>query len=213
VSERTPTDVIDLERRVAPRQKRSLARSREIIEATERLLARADVETITTSLVAAEADVPVSSVYRYFPNIHSIHRTIFEEFKADSDLIVGRILSDPEYQDWRESLRSMMIGLRRLIQKKPSYRAVFRLIRTTHELRSVRDDWNTRLSNVLAARWHAGLDGFRDGNPDLVARMTVEIYCAAEIVAFEQGAEPSQADAFFNEALVALEHYLAHYLD
>lgn len=213
MNERAPTEAVDLERRVAPRQKRSLERIARIVAATKRLLEGDDADSVTTSTVAAEAGVPVSSVYRYFPNIYSIHRTILEEFKSETDRIIDGILNDAEQQDWRESLSGMIFGLRQLVVDNPSYGAVFRLTLTTHELRAVRETWNLRLAGVLATRWRAGKDGFHGGDPDRVARMAVEIYCAAEILIFETRDRPDEAEAYFSEALMALQRYLEHYLD
>ena len=213
MNERAPTEVVDLERRAAPRQKRSLDRIAKIVAATKALLERGDVDTITTSSVAAEAGVPVSSVYRYFPNIYSIHRTILEEFKAETERIVSTILEDPEAQDWQASLSGMIFGLRQLVAGNPSYGAVFHLTLTTHELRAVREAWSLRLTNVLADRWRQGLDGFHGGNPDVVARMTVEIYCAAEILIFETRDRPDDAEVYFVETLMALQRYLQPYLE
>ncbi|MBR9824549.1 MAG: TetR/AcrR family transcriptional regulator [Alphaproteobacteria bacterium] len=212
MNERAPLEEIDLERRVAPRQKRSQARIQNIVDATKSLLERGQLD-ITTSSVAQEADVPVSSVYRYFPNIYSIHRTILEEFQDDTDKIVEGILADPDYQDWRPSVSGMLRGLRQLIQDTPAYGAVLRLTMTTLELRAVKDDWNRKISEVFASRWRQGLDNFKDGDPDIVARMAVEIYTSAEVIAFEKRLSPEQADAYFDEAMTALERYLAPYLD
>ncbi|WP_417497862.1 TetR/AcrR family transcriptional regulator [Maricaulis sp.] len=212
VNERAPTEMVDLERRAAPQQKRSQARIAQIVAATKRLLERDEIDSITTTTVAAEASVPVSSVYRYFPNIYSIHRTILEEFKIETDRIVSRILEDPEEQDWEASLSSMIFGLRELVANNPSYGAVFRLTLMTHELRAVRQAWNLRLAGVLATRWRGGLDGFHGGNPEIVARMAVEIYCSAEILIFEARDNPEEGEAYFTEALMALQRYLAPYL-
>ncbi|WP_291845352.1 TetR/AcrR family transcriptional regulator [Maricaulis sp.] len=213
MNERAPTELVDLERRAAPRQKRSQDRIDKIVAATKHLLERGETDAITTSSVAAEAGVPVSSVYRYFPNIYSIHRTILEEFKAETDRIVATILEDPAEMDWRVSLSNMIFGLRQLVVENPSYGAVFRLTLTTHELRAVREAWNLRLASVLSTRWRQGLDGFHNGDPDVVARMTVEIYCAAEILIFETRDRPENAEAYFTEALMALQRYLEPYLD
>jgi AcrR family transcriptional regulator len=213
VNERAPTEGVDLERRAAPRQKRSQDRILKIVAATKVLLERGDVDAITTSTVAAEAGVPVSSVYRYFPNIYSIHRTILEEFKAETDRIVTTIMEDPDEQDWTVSLSGMIFGLRQLVASNPSYGAVFRLTLTTHELRAVREAWNLRLAGFLADRWRQGLDGFHGGDPDVVARMTVEIYCAAEVLIFETRDRPADAEIYFIETLAALQRYLAPYLD
>lgn len=213
MNERAPTETVNLERRAAPQQKRSQQRIRQIVDATKRLLERGEAEAITTSAVAAEAGVPVSSVYRYFPNIYSIHQTILEDFKASTDAIVLARLGDPEEMHWKESLTGMISGLRQLVEESPSYGAVLRLTLTTHELREVREDWNIRLAEQLAARWREGADGFKGGDADMVARMTVEIYSAAEILMFENRENENRAEAIFNETLVALRRYLGHYLE
>lgn len=213
MNERAPIEGVNLQRRVAPQQKRSQQRIREIVEATKRLLERGEGESITTSVVAAEAGVPVSSVYRYFPNIYSIHQTLLEEYKSATDDIIGERLNDPEETEWQVSLTGMISGLRTLVDENPSYGAVLRLTLTTHELRSVREEWNLRLADQLANRWRDGADGFSGGDPDLVARMTVEIYSAAEILMFENRENEKKAEAIFNEALIALRRYLGNYLE
>lgn len=213
VTDQAIQDPVDLQRRVAPRQKRSQERIEIIIDATKRLLERDEADSITTSTVAAEANVPVSSVYRYFPNIYSIHLTILEEFKAQTDGIIHGILSNPDIRDWRVSLTGMIQGLRELVQDTPSYGAVFRLTLTTPELRGVREEWNRRFAEVLAERWREGQDNFQGGDPDMVARMIVEIYCAAEVIAFEKRADPDMADRYFAESMRVLERYISPYLD
>ncbi|MEM8986148.1 MAG: TetR/AcrR family transcriptional regulator [Pseudomonadota bacterium] len=211
MKERTPNEIVDLERRAQPQQKRSAARIDNIVAATQRLLDQVGAESITTSAVAQEAGVPVSSVYRYFPNIYAIYRTIFEKFKAETDQIILSELANMS-TNWRESLPIMIGGLRSLLQSNPSYGAVFRLALTTQELSSVREEWNERLAAHLAQRWRMGEDGFEGGDPDLVARMCVEIYCAAEILIVQHADAPKKQEALFNEAMIALERYLSKYL-
>lgn len=213
VNERAPVESVNLQRRATPQQKRSQQRIHQIVAATKRLLERGEAGSITTSVVAGEAGVPVSSVYRYFPNIYSIHQTLLEEFKSATDEIISERLNDPEETEWQVSLTGMISGLRRLVNENPSYGAVLRLTLTTHELRSVREEWNLRLADLLASRWREGADGFSGGDPDLVARMTVEIYSAAEILMFENRENEKKAEAIFNETLVALLRYLGNYLE
>lgn len=213
MNERAPVESVNLQRRATPQQKRSQQRIHQIVAATKRLLERGEAGSITTSVVADEAGVPVSSVYRYFPNIYSIHQTLLEEFKSATDEIISERLNDPEETEWQVSLTGMISGLRRLVNENPSYGAVLRLTLTTHELRSVREEWNLRLADLLASRWREGADGFSGGDPDLVARMTVEIYSAAEILMFENRENEKKAEAIFNETLVALLRYLGNYLE
>ncbi|MEI9987279.1 MAG: TetR/AcrR family transcriptional regulator [Aliidongia sp.] len=67
-----PASGVDLAGRAVPRQKRAIERREAILQAMLSLLADRDIEEISTTLVAAQAGVPVASVYRYFPNKFAI---------------------------------------------------------------------------------------------------------------------------------------------
>jgi AcrR family transcriptional regulator len=67
-----PVSGIDLSGRAVPRQKRAIERREAILQAMLALLADRDIEEISTTLIAAQAGVPVASVYRYFPNKFAI---------------------------------------------------------------------------------------------------------------------------------------------
>lgn len=213
MSERITVSKVDLGRRAAPQQKRSQDRIRQIVDATKRLLENDSDDAITTSSVAVEAGVPVSSVYRYFPNIYSVFAAILDDYQSETDRIIAARLADPEDMAWRDSLRGMILGLRDVVANDPSYARVFRITLTTPELQARRDEWKGRLVQVLEARWVDGADGFTGGNPHHVARMAVEIYCAAELLVFDLGQTSAAAEAYFEEALIALERYLSSYLD
>lgn len=207
----TSTLASTLERRTAPMQQRARNRIESVLAATERLLATTSVDTITTSTIAAEADVPVSSIYRYFPNVFAIYKELFETLVSRIHGRIAEIMENPQYTSWRERHLEVMLVLRRTLNEDPAYRPLFHLMLTTRELRIVKEHANAQISAYLAARWEQGLDGFHGSAPLAVARMATEIFTSFETLTSGE-AQSEWTDSLFAEATLALERYLSLYL-
>ncbi|MGH7019529.1 MAG: TetR/AcrR family transcriptional regulator [Brevundimonas sp.] len=210
--ETTTTLAGTLERRTAPMQQRARDRIDRVLAATERLLATTSVDTITTSSIAAEADVPVSSIYRYFPNVFAIYKELFETLVSQIHGRIADILENPQYTSWRERHLEVMLVLRRTLNEDPAYRPLFHLMLTTRELRIVKEHANAQIAAYLAARWEQGLDGFHGSAPLAVARMATEIFTSFETLTSGE-AQSEWTDSLFAEATLALERYLSLYLE
>ena len=61
-----------LKTRDTPRQRRALERVNVILEATSQLLSAQPPQELNTTLIATHADIPVSSIYRYFPTLDDV---------------------------------------------------------------------------------------------------------------------------------------------
>lgn len=203
--------ITTLERRTAPMQQRARDRITRVLAATEKLLASTSVDTITTSAIAAEANVPVSSIYRYFPNVFAIYKELFETLVAQLHARIAEIMENPRFPSWRERHLQVMLALRKTLDEDPAYRPLFHLMLTTRELRIVKEQANAQIAAYLAARWEQGLDGFHDGAPLAVARMATEIFTSFETLTSGE-AQSEWTDRLFAEATVALERYLSAYL-
>lgn len=204
----TPTA---LERRTAPMQQRARDRIDRVLAATETLLASRPVDSITTSTIAAEAGVPVSSIYRYFPNVFAIYKELFETLVAQLHGRIAAIMENPQSTTWRERHLEVMLALRKTLNEDPAYRPLFHLMLTTRELRVVKEQANAQIAAYLAARWEQGLDGFRGEAPLAVARMATEIFTSFETLT-SGDARSEWTDRMFVEATIALERYLSTYL-
>ncbi len=80
-----------LQRRRAPRQKRSQKRIDEILEAAARLLARVGLDDLTTVLIARELGISVGSVYHYFPNKFAILYAVGERWLEEMTTVLGMV--------------------------------------------------------------------------------------------------------------------------
>ncbi len=78
-----------------PKQARSRALMQRVLDAAEGLLASEGVEALTTTRIAAEADVAVGSLYQYFPDkgaiVDALATRYLDEFEgADGELVAQR---------------------------------------------------------------------------------------------------------------------------
>jgi AcrR family transcriptional regulator len=211
VTQRPTQDATSLERRTSPTQKRARERIQRILEATAHLLANTPLESITTSTIAAEAGVPVSSIYRYFPNVQAIYKEMFEGLVSQLHLKVAAISDDTKrWPSWRARHREVMRAMRAVMGENPAYPPLFYLMASTRELRALKDNANAQIAAHLAARWARGEDGFHGGDPLIVARMATEIFTAFEVLA--SGGDADLAEKLFAETSLALESYLSLYL-
>jgi len=212
VTHRAPLESLGLERRASPTQKRARERIDRIFAATERLLSTTAVENITTSTIAAEAGVPVSSIYRYFPNVQAIYKEMFEALVSALHTQVAQISDDvARFPTWRARHLQVMLAMRAVLNDNPAYRPLFQLMLSTRELRAVKENANALIAAHLARRWSRGEDGFRGGDPLAVARMATEIFTSFEALA-SAPTDPALTEKLFAETAVALESYLSVYL-
>jgi len=63
-----------------PSQKRSRERVELIIAATRDVLKTDGIKALSTNRIAAQAEIPVSSIYQYFPNKEAILVSLYEDY-------------------------------------------------------------------------------------------------------------------------------------
>src|SRR3954447_18768060 len=93
VSSRSATAPEPARRRV-PQQARSRALMQRVLDAAEELLATEGVEALTTTRIAAEANVAVGSLYQYFPDkrtiVDALAARYLDEFEGLMDEMAER---------------------------------------------------------------------------------------------------------------------------
>ena len=76
--------------RNAPIQARSRERLRRVLDAADEALAAEGANAFTTTLVAAQAGVPIGSIYRFFPDKEAIVEALAVRYWSDlEDLVAG----------------------------------------------------------------------------------------------------------------------------
>ncbi len=81
--------------RNAPTQARSRERLRRVLDAADEVLAAEGAEAFTTTRVAEAAEVPIGSIYRFFPDKEAIVEALAIRYWSDfEDLVAGAAETD-----------------------------------------------------------------------------------------------------------------------
>ncbi|WP_162409267.1 TetR/AcrR family transcriptional regulator [Acuticoccus sediminis] len=93
-----------------PQRRRGQARFEQLLDAAERLLAVPEDRDVSLAMVAEEADVPLPSLYHFFPNRNALLVALAERFIERLGENAHRPL-DPPPQRWQDIiLRRQRIG-------------------------------------------------------------------------------------------------------
>ena len=200
---------LELDTRIEPRQARAQQRIADILRATETLLAAGD--KVTTSAIAGQAGIPVGSVYRYFPNVLSIYRTLFEKLNGELRARIFAVMqSAGDEKTWEILSEEILTQAIDLYSQHPAYGNLLQMM-ADPLLQNVRQECVDATSKIFADRWRAGKDGFHSGDIDLVAQTASKLFTFVEQSYFEQLRNNNDAMPFF-EMVKALRAYLSLYL-
>lgn len=104
-------DLVSLQPRKKPTQKRSRERVDSILDACAQLLDEVGPDGVNTNTIAERAHIPVSSLYQYFPNKHAVLLDLMGRILQEIDQAGTELLDDfrPD-TEWREiSDRSIQV--------------------------------------------------------------------------------------------------------
>lgn len=201
-----------LKTRPTPRQQRAQDRVKQILHAAADILIYTPPHAASTTMIAEKAGIPVSSVYRYFPKLEDVFDELYLQTSEDFERRVFAIFEDIKtYPGWRDRHRGVHTEFRSFRLEHPYYLPLLQsfISRTGPETVDIGKPMG--IVAYLAQRWSTGWDGFRGGDPKIVAQITmqtflgVEGYLAAQVDAVER-------DRYFEELSLNLESYLANYL-
>lgn len=125
----TPEDPLAL--RTRPVQQRGIARFEAILNAARVVLADRGYEHFTIEDVAAEARIPVGSVYQYFPNKYSV---VAELAAQDTEFLVvaiNEVLPSFPSEDWQHLADDLIEALAFLWSSDASRPVVWAAMRST----------------------------------------------------------------------------------
>ena len=204
-AERAATDKSsDDDARRIPAQRRSQDRVEHVVECATRLIIAHDPQSVTTTMVAAAANVSVGSIYRYFQDkdalfaqilVHALTRLNARlEEKRDFDLAT---------EDWRSAVTDGIDTVVEFVADDAAFRKLWFSTMLTPEMMAANRSHDLNLAKRLARHIQplhdsecdreairvcemffgiidTGVDlAFRSGNPDGDARMVAEMKVAA----------------------------------
>lgn len=121
----TPPSPEELTLRREPQQARSRARLATLLDAAERLLVREGPEALTTTRIAAEADVSVGSLYRWFPDKAAIVDALTRRYLAEFETTIEELATAAPTAAWDDPAGMLMDVFAHRGVSQPGYRALW----------------------------------------------------------------------------------------
>jgi AcrR family transcriptional regulator len=197
--------------RTVPRQQRARAAVQRILKATGELLDDAGFDALTTTAVAERADVNIATLYRYFPDKYALIEALALAIESERYDRTDPLLAALETaSDWRPGLRALIDRLLELRVKRTGMKGLRRALHSAPPLWVAERAGFGRMAGRFAGVLRARVPAMTARRADSVARTALAMLVGLLDTAT---AEPEHRRSVMREGSVAIERYLAPYLD
>jgi AcrR family transcriptional regulator len=199
----TPTGL----RRRQPVQERSRRRVERILTAAIELLDEGGSDAVTTRAIAARADVPVATLYQFFPNREAILEEVLLDYLDHRDNEAAHALSTIEASTVADAVQHFFEFHRQQYRAHPELVALYYARRGSGRIPDPRPH-RVRLAKLI----HTALverNLLRPGTDELVTMIVIEM--GDRIVELAYRKNPDGDPAILQEGQVALARYLESY--
>jgi AcrR family transcriptional regulator len=195
--------------RRVPQQARSRALIQRVLDSAEELLAGEGVEALTTTRIAAEANVAVGSLYQYFPDkraiVDALAARYLDEFEGLMDEMAERAAGERWQAD--DLVDRLIDAYADQYRREPGYRALWFGRHLSEELRQADRQNKAALADGVR-RILTGTRAVRDSKGLRTACFAAVLTADALLVeAFQQ--DPKGEPALLGEAKRILRCHLA----
>jgi AcrR family transcriptional regulator len=194
-----------------PLQARSQERVKRILEVAEELFITEGYMATTTNAIATRAQVPIGSLYQFFPDKSAILQALalrYSEllhqalFGVDHDELAA--LSLPAYVDW------LINTTDQFFRDNPGYRATFMEMQgTVSELEAIEEVADRRMIQDLAASFAQRLPGLDSSDYEMIAFVLVK--AIGTLLWLSLGQTPEAGQRLVTETKRLTLHYLQSY--
>ncbi|MFI6060136.1 TetR family transcriptional regulator [Streptomyces sp. NPDC051286] len=195
--------------RRAPVQQRSAERLTRILDACAELLDETGYEQLSTRAVAARAEVPIGSVYRFFSNKRTLADALARRnLDSYAERITGRLAVIPA-ADWRGAIDAVLDEYLAMKRSVPGFALVD--FGAPAPVDDPASDANRRVAERLAQLLSGRLG--RTADEDLLRTILVCVETADALLRLAFRTDPSGDPAIVAETRVLIQAYLARILD
>jgi AcrR family transcriptional regulator len=143
--------------RNAPMQARSRERLRRVLDAADDVLSLEGASTFTTTRVAAQAGVPIGSVYRFFPDKEAIVEALAVRYWSDFEDLVAGVAEADEAHALADPIGDVLDVLAAGFRARPGFLALWfgglRTERVRDATRPTREAIARSIERILARHW------------------------------------------------------------
>ena len=129
-----------MSRRSNPEQKRSRARQQALLDAAEEILGEVGADGLKMREVARRANLPIASVYHYFPSAPALIRTLVERMLDELRAILAQGVVRAEgtsSEETEHALVAIIDAAGDFMESRPTLPAVWGAMRGAPELRAL----------------------------------------------------------------------------
>src|ERR1700734_464244 len=129
-----------MSRRSNPEQKRSRARQQALLDAAEEILGEVGADGLKMGEVGRRANLPIASVYHYFPSAPALIRTLVERMLDELRAILAQGVVRAEgtsSEETEHALVAIIDAAGDFMESRPTLPAVWGAMRSAPELRAL----------------------------------------------------------------------------
>lgn len=192
-----------------PQRKRGVHRFEHLLDSTAALLMERPEGDISLALVAQNAEVPLPSIYHFFPNKEAILVALAQRFHAQLGKM-ARVPLDPPPERWQDIIvRRQTMGVE-FLNAHPSALRLFMGAGVSAEVRTLDLQGNAALATLRAAEFAHWFDC--RGIADLEHRLAISIGIMDGVWAISWSQHRRITETYLAESIRASVSYLRCYL-
>ena len=192
-----------------PQRRRGIVRFENLLDATERLLTAHPDSDISLSLVASAAQVPLPSIYHFFPNKDAILVALAQRYHT-ALAETAHVELDPPPVQWQDIIRRRQCGGAAYLNAHPAALRLFMGAGVSARVRTLDLQGNASLSALRAAEFRHCFDC--TSIPGLEHRLAIAIGIMDGIWAISWSEHRRITDAYLAESIRASTAYLRCFL-
>ncbi|TGK11021.1 TetR/AcrR family transcriptional regulator [Leptospira stimsonii] len=199
-----------LDPRKEPSQRRSIDRVQKILDVVAVLLERNGAEAITTNMIAQEAEIPIGSLYQYFPNKHAVLNAVGQRHLERVNLMLSEIFqSDLSGSNWEDLIDLVIDSFANFYLTEPGFAPLWSSMKQDPELIEIDRENNLKISENVSRI----LSQFQV-NPSenkIISRIVVEVTDAILNRWIREQKDKEFSNRMIIELKIILKSYLSRY--
>ncbi len=133
------------------RREKGNERRRLVLAATRKLLANTPLEEITLAEIASETNIPVSSLYHFYPNVLRVYGELTTQFSDELGQHLLKDLAGLEPTSWQHLMDSTIDSCAEFYDANPDYQQLILSGKAPAQVKSVDREGDARLARTLMA--------------------------------------------------------------
>lgn len=210
INSETGKDPSLLNPRKEPSQKRSIDRVQKILDVVAVLLERHGAEAITTNMIALEAEIPIGSLYQYFPNKHAVLNAVGQRHLERVNLMLSAIFeSDLSGKSWEDLIDSVIDSFANFYLTEPGFAPLWSSMKQDPELIEIDRENNIKIAenvSMILSQFNV-----EPAENKIISRIVVEVTDAILNRWIREQKDKEFSNRMIIELKIILKSYLTRY--